>query len=148
MSSLDGGSSDSAHTLELSKQPLQGLKLASHTVLEKAQQRGRSKCVKCGGSRMFFCYTCCLLVDVSLQEIPIVKVSIKVWVCLFFRPWVQVFVMAMPVLLSVLFDVFCFLHIASSKDRHHQTSQWDRWQEHCSSCENPSAQWHHHLHVP
>ncbi|XP_051919629.1 tRNA-uridine aminocarboxypropyltransferase 1 [Hippocampus zosterae] len=78
MSSLDEASSDSAHTLELSKQPLQGLKLASHTVLEKAQQRGRSKCVKCGGSRMFFCYTCCLLVDVSLQEIPIVKLPVKI----------------------------------------------------------------------
>uniref|UniRef100_A0A3Q3JNB7 tRNA-uridine aminocarboxypropyltransferase 1 n=1 Tax=Monopterus albus TaxID=43700 RepID=A0A3Q3JNB7_MONAL len=38
------------------------LKLASHAVLEKAQQRGRVKCSKCGGSRMFFCYTCCSLV--------------------------------------------------------------------------------------
>ncbi|XP_037102647.1 tRNA-uridine aminocarboxypropyltransferase 1 [Syngnathus acus] len=78
MSSLEEGSSDSAHTPELFKQPLQGLKLASHAVLEKVQQRGRSKCAKCGGSRMFFCYTCCLLVDVSLQEIPIVKLPVKI----------------------------------------------------------------------
>ncbi|XP_061607448.1 tRNA-uridine aminocarboxypropyltransferase 1 isoform X3 [Phyllopteryx taeniolatus] len=78
MSGLDEGCSDPAHTHdELSEPPLRGLKLASHGVLEKVQQRGRSKCAKCGGSRMFFCYTCCLLVDVSLHEIPVVKVGIK-----------------------------------------------------------------------
>ncbi|XP_061819905.1 tRNA-uridine aminocarboxypropyltransferase 1 [Nerophis lumbriciformis] len=71
-------SSHPADTHELSKQPLQGLKLASHAVLEKVQQRGRSKCAKCGGSRMFFCYTCCLLVDVNLQEIPTVKLPVKI----------------------------------------------------------------------
>lgn len=65
---------DSSDSRELAKQPLQGLKLASHKVLEKAQQTGRLKCSKCGGSRMFFCYTCCSLVGVSIQEIPI-KVS-------------------------------------------------------------------------
>uniref|UniRef100_A0A3P9LJQ6 tRNA-uridine aminocarboxypropyltransferase 1 n=1 Tax=Oryzias latipes TaxID=8090 RepID=A0A3P9LJQ6_ORYLA len=57
--------------------PLQGLKLASHKVLEKAQQTGRLKCSKCGGSRMFFCYTCCSLVGVSIQEIPI-KLPVKI----------------------------------------------------------------------
>ncbi|XP_061526891.1 tRNA-uridine aminocarboxypropyltransferase 1 isoform X2 [Phycodurus eques] len=79
MSGLDEGCSDPAHTHdELSEPPLRGLKLASHAVLEKVQQRGRSKCAKCGGSRMFFCYTCCLLVDVSLQEIPVVKLPVKI----------------------------------------------------------------------
>ncbi|XP_061607457.1 tRNA-uridine aminocarboxypropyltransferase 1 isoform X4 [Phyllopteryx taeniolatus] len=79
MSGLDEGCSDPAHTHdELSEPPLRGLKLASHGVLEKVQQRGRSKCAKCGGSRMFFCYTCCLLVDVSLHEIPVVKLPVKI----------------------------------------------------------------------
>uniref|UniRef100_A0A3Q0SVR5 tRNA-uridine aminocarboxypropyltransferase 1 n=1 Tax=Amphilophus citrinellus TaxID=61819 RepID=A0A3Q0SVR5_AMPCI len=54
------------------------LKLASHTVLEEAQQRGRLKCSKCGGSRMFFCYTCCSLVGMSLQDIPSVKLPVKI----------------------------------------------------------------------
>ncbi|XP_067104699.1 tRNA-uridine aminocarboxypropyltransferase 1 isoform X1 [Osmerus mordax] len=59
-------------------QPLHGLSLASHAVLEKAQQRGRVKCSKCGGSRMFFCYTCCSLVGVSHIEIPSVKLPVKI----------------------------------------------------------------------
>ncbi|XP_074476846.1 tRNA-uridine aminocarboxypropyltransferase 1 [Sebastes fasciatus] len=71
-------SSDSSDTRELAKQPLQGLKLASHVVLEKAQERGRLKCTKCGGSRMFFCYTCCSLLGVSLQEIPLIKLPVKI----------------------------------------------------------------------
>lgn len=70
-------SSDSTDTHELARQPLQGLKLASHAALEKAQQRGRLKCCKCGGSRMFFCYTCCSLVGVSQEEIPTIKVSVN-----------------------------------------------------------------------
>lgn len=69
---------DSSDIIEPAKQPLQGLKLASHEVLEKAQQRGRLKCVKCGGSRMFFCYTCCSLVGFSLQDIPIIKLPVKI----------------------------------------------------------------------
>ncbi|KAM9366929.1 tRNA-uridine aminocarboxypropyltransferase 1 [Symphorus nematophorus] len=71
-------SSDSSDTHELAKQPLQGLKLASHAVLEEAQQRGRLKCSKCGGSRMFFCYTCCSLVGVTLKEIPVIKLPVKI----------------------------------------------------------------------
>ncbi|XP_070764298.1 tRNA-uridine aminocarboxypropyltransferase 1 [Enoplosus armatus] len=71
-------SSDSSDAHELAKQPLQGLKLASHAVLEKAQQKGRLKCSKCGGSRMFFCYTCCTLVGVTLQEIPLIKLPVKI----------------------------------------------------------------------
>ncbi|XP_024150835.1 tRNA-uridine aminocarboxypropyltransferase 1 [Oryzias melastigma] len=69
---------DSSDSCELAKQPLQGLKLASHKVLETAQQTGRLKCSKCGGSRMFFCYTCCSLVGVSIQEIPIIKLPVKI----------------------------------------------------------------------
>ncbi|XP_049913313.1 tRNA-uridine aminocarboxypropyltransferase 1 [Epinephelus moara] len=71
-------SSDSSDTRELAKQPLQDLKLASHAVLEKAQERGRLKCSKCGGSRMFFCYTCCSLLGVSRQEIPLIKLPVKI----------------------------------------------------------------------
>ncbi|XP_062280853.1 tRNA-uridine aminocarboxypropyltransferase 1 [Scomber scombrus] len=71
-------SSDSSDIHELAKQPLQGLKLASHAELEKAQQRGRLKCAKCGGSRMFFCYTCCSLVGVSIEEIPLIKLPVKI----------------------------------------------------------------------
>ncbi|XP_034417733.1 DTW domain-containing protein 1 [Cyclopterus lumpus] len=71
-------SSDSSDTREPAKQPLQGLKLASHAVLEKAQERGRLKCSKCGGSRMFFCYTCCSLLGVNLQEIPLIKLPVKI----------------------------------------------------------------------
>ncbi|XP_059215929.1 tRNA-uridine aminocarboxypropyltransferase 1 [Centropristis striata] len=71
-------SSDSSDTCELAKPPLQGLKLASHAVLEKAQERGRLKCSKCGGSRMFFCYTCCSLLGVSLEEIPLIKLPVKI----------------------------------------------------------------------
>ncbi|XP_047436057.1 tRNA-uridine aminocarboxypropyltransferase 1 [Mugil cephalus] len=70
--------SDSSDTHDLAKQPLQGLKLASHAVLEEAQKKGRLKCSKCGGSRMFFCYTCCTLVGVSLQEIPVIKLPVKI----------------------------------------------------------------------
>ncbi|XP_051235231.1 tRNA-uridine aminocarboxypropyltransferase 1 [Dicentrarchus labrax] len=71
-------SSDSSDAHELAKQPLQGLKLASHAVLEEAQQRGRLKCSKCGGSRMFFCYTCCSLVGVTVQEIPLIRLPVKI----------------------------------------------------------------------
>ncbi|XP_069029754.1 tRNA-uridine aminocarboxypropyltransferase 1 [Embiotoca jacksoni] len=71
-------SSDPSDTRELAKQPLQALKLASHVVLEEAQQKGRLKCSKCGGSRMFFCYTCCSLVGVNPQEIPLIKLPVKI----------------------------------------------------------------------
>uniref|UniRef100_A0A2I2Z1K0 tRNA-uridine aminocarboxypropyltransferase n=1 Tax=Gorilla gorilla gorilla TaxID=9595 RepID=A0A2I2Z1K0_GORGO len=40
-----------------SEDPLQNSCLASQEVLQKAQQSGRSKCLKCGGSRMFYCST-------------------------------------------------------------------------------------------
>ncbi|XP_006793969.1 tRNA-uridine aminocarboxypropyltransferase 1 [Neolamprologus brichardi] len=70
--------SDSSDSRELPSQQLQGLKLASHAVLEEAQQRGRLKCSKCGGSRMFFCYTCCSLVGMSLQDVPTVKLPVKI----------------------------------------------------------------------
>ncbi|XP_028294192.1 tRNA-uridine aminocarboxypropyltransferase 1 [Gouania willdenowi] len=63
---------------ELAKPPLQGLQLASHAALEEAQQKGRMKCSKCGGSRMFFCYTCCSLVGVSQQDVPLIKLPVKI----------------------------------------------------------------------
>ncbi|KAM4743867.1 tRNA-uridine aminocarboxypropyltransferase 1 isoform 2-T2 [Anableps anableps] len=69
---------DSPDVRELAKQPLLGLKLASHAVLDTAQERGRLKCSKCGGSRMFFCYTCCSLVGVNMQEIPVIKLPVKI----------------------------------------------------------------------
>ena len=50
--------------------------LASQEVLQKAQQNGRSKCLKCGGSRMFYCYTCYVPVEnVPTEQIPHVKVG-------------------------------------------------------------------------
>ena len=58
--------------------PLQNLCLASQEVLKKAQQNGRSKCLKCGGSRMFYCYTCYVPVEnVPIEQIPHVKVGEK-----------------------------------------------------------------------
>uniref|UniRef100_H3CVX3 tRNA-uridine aminocarboxypropyltransferase 1 n=1 Tax=Tetraodon nigroviridis TaxID=99883 RepID=H3CVX3_TETNG len=60
------------------ERPLQSLKLASHAVLEEAQQRGRLKCSKCGGSRKFFCYTCCLLVGVTQEDVPLIKLPVKI----------------------------------------------------------------------
>lgn len=70
-------SNKSSDICEVSEQPLKSLKLASHTVLEEAQQRGRLKCSKCGGSRKFFCYTCCSLVGVTQEQVPIIKVGMK-----------------------------------------------------------------------
>ncbi|XP_068605703.1 tRNA-uridine aminocarboxypropyltransferase 1 isoform X1 [Brachionichthys hirsutus] len=69
---------DSSDARALAEQPLQGLKLRSHEILEKAQKEGRLKCSKCGGSRMFFCYTCCTLVGVAPEEIPLVKLPVKI----------------------------------------------------------------------
>lgn len=59
-----------------SEDPLQNLCLASQEVLQKAQQSGRSKCLKCGGSRMFYCYTCYVPVEnVPIEQIPLVKMG-------------------------------------------------------------------------
>lgn len=58
--------------------PLQKLQLASQEVLEKAKKSGRSKCPRCSSSRMFYCYTCFVLVEtVPTTEIPTVKVNIS-----------------------------------------------------------------------
>lgn len=58
--------------------PLQNLRLASQEILQKAQQSGRSKCLKCGGSRMFYCYTCYVPVEnVPMEQMPLVKVGKK-----------------------------------------------------------------------
>lgn len=59
--------------------PLQNLRLASQEVLQKAQQSGRSKCLKCGGSRMFYCYTCYVPVEnVPMELMPLVKLPLKI----------------------------------------------------------------------
>ncbi|XP_049637434.1 tRNA-uridine aminocarboxypropyltransferase 1 [Suncus etruscus] len=59
--------------------PLQNLCLASQEVLQKAQQSGRSKCLKCGGSRMFYCYTCYVPVEnVPMEQMPLVKLPLKI----------------------------------------------------------------------
>lgn len=59
--------------------PLQNLCLASQDVLKNAQQNGRSKCLKCGGSRMFYCYTCYVPVEnVPVEQIPHVKLPLKI----------------------------------------------------------------------
>ncbi|XP_004639067.1 DTW domain-containing protein 1 isoform X1 [Octodon degus] len=62
-----------------SEDPLQNLCLASQEILQKAQQSGRSKCLKCGGSRMFYCYTCYVPVEnVPVEQIPLVKLPLKI----------------------------------------------------------------------
>lgn len=62
-----------------SEDPLQNLCLASQEVLQKAQKSGRSKCLKCGGSRMFYCYTCYVPVEnVPIEQIPLVKLPLKI----------------------------------------------------------------------
>ncbi|XP_037600954.1 tRNA-uridine aminocarboxypropyltransferase 1 isoform X2 [Cebus imitator] len=62
-----------------SEDPLKNLNLASQEVLQKAQQSGRSKCLKCGGSRMFYCYTCYVPVEnVPIEQIPLVKLPLKI----------------------------------------------------------------------
>ncbi|XP_048825251.1 tRNA-uridine aminocarboxypropyltransferase 1 [Brienomyrus brachyistius] len=63
---------------EMKGKPFDGLKLASHEVLEKAQMTGRSKCPKCNGSRMFYCYTCFSLVGVSQDDVPKIKLPVKI----------------------------------------------------------------------
>lgn len=62
-----------------SEDPLQNLCLASQEVLHKAQQSGRSRCLQCGGSRMFYCYTCCVPVEnVPTEQIPFVQLPLKI----------------------------------------------------------------------
>ncbi|XP_018619181.1 tRNA-uridine aminocarboxypropyltransferase 1 [Scleropages formosus] len=76
--SLQRSSCNSSSKDEPKAEPLLGLKLASHAPLERAQSAGRLKCPKCAGSRMFYCYTCFSLVGISQQEIPTVKLPIKI----------------------------------------------------------------------
>lgn len=117
-------STEPSNICEVNEQPLQSLKLASHAVLEEAQQRGRLKCSKCGGSRKFFCYTCCSLVGVTQEEIPIIKVGMKSVII------VNIQLCGWHVNFSEReFKLFlCFvLHSASCKNRHHQAPQWNWW---------------------
>lgn len=70
---------ESQTTSIVSEDPLQNLCLASQEVLQKAQQSGRSKCLKCGGSRMFYCYTCYVPVEnVPVEQMPLVKLPLKI----------------------------------------------------------------------
>ncbi|XP_018418407.1 PREDICTED: DTW domain-containing protein 1 [Nanorana parkeri] len=58
---------------------LKNLQVSSQEVLEVAQKKGRSKCPKCKGSRMFYCYTCYVPVEsVPVGEIPSVKLPVKI----------------------------------------------------------------------
>lgn len=58
---------------------LRNLQVSSQEVLEVAQKKGRSKCPKCNGSRMFYCYTCYVPVEsVPVEEIPSVKLPVKI----------------------------------------------------------------------
>lgn len=58
---------------------LEKLKVSSQLILETAQKKGRSKCPKCNGSRMFYCYTCYVPVEsVPTNEIPTVKLPVKI----------------------------------------------------------------------
>ncbi|XP_001380508.1 tRNA-uridine aminocarboxypropyltransferase 1 [Monodelphis domestica] len=71
--------SELQNTSLTSEDPLQNLCLASQEVLQKAQQSGRAKCLKCGGSRMFYCYTCYVPVEtVPIEQIPVVKLPLKI----------------------------------------------------------------------
>ncbi|XP_004709481.1 tRNA-uridine aminocarboxypropyltransferase 1 [Echinops telfairi] len=66
-------------TSVLLEDPLQNLCLASQEVLQKAQQSGRSRCLKCGGSRMFYCYTCYVPVEnVPVEQLPLVQLPLKI----------------------------------------------------------------------
>lgn len=59
----------------LQETPFDNLRLTSQAVLERAQKQGRSKCPRCHGSRMFYCYSCYVPVEtVPVEDIPIVKV--------------------------------------------------------------------------
>ncbi|XP_036625431.1 tRNA-uridine aminocarboxypropyltransferase 1 [Trichosurus vulpecula] len=76
----DNDSKSELQNTSLTKEdPLQNLCLASQEVLQKAQQSGRAKCLKCGGSRMFYCYTCYVPVEtVPIEQIPVVKLPLKI----------------------------------------------------------------------
>ncbi|XP_060734469.1 tRNA-uridine aminocarboxypropyltransferase 1 isoform X1 [Tachysurus vachellii] len=58
--------------------PLQGLVLSPHTVLDEAHHTGRLKCSTCGSSRLLYCYTCCCLVGLNPQLIPNIKLPVKI----------------------------------------------------------------------
>ncbi|XP_026532877.1 DTW domain-containing protein 1 isoform X2 [Notechis scutatus] len=63
----------------LQETPFDSLCLTSQAVLERAQKQGRSKCPRCHGSRMFYCYSCYVPVEtVPVEDIPIVKLPLKI----------------------------------------------------------------------
>ncbi|KAG8145049.1 hypothetical protein E2320_013424 [Naja naja] len=70
---------DSLATSMLQETPFDNLCLTSQAVLERAQKQGRSKCPRCHGSRMFYCYSCYVPVEtVPVEDIPIVKLPLKI----------------------------------------------------------------------
>ncbi|XP_032089490.1 DTW domain-containing protein 1 [Thamnophis elegans] len=63
----------------LQETPFDNLCLTSQAILERAQKQGRSKCPRCHGSRMFYCYSCYVPVEtVPVEDIPIVKLPLKI----------------------------------------------------------------------
>ncbi|XP_013884614.1 tRNA-uridine aminocarboxypropyltransferase 1 isoform X2 [Austrofundulus limnaeus] len=70
--------STAADSEECTRPPLQGLQLASHAVLDRARQRGRVSCSRCGRNRMFFCYNCCLLLGTDKEAVPRVQLPVKI----------------------------------------------------------------------
>ncbi|KAM3828304.1 tRNA-uridine aminocarboxypropyltransferase 1 isoform 2-T2 [Vipera latastei] len=70
---------DTPATSMLQETPFDNLRLTSQAVLERAQKQGRSKCPRCHGSRMFYCYSCYVPVEtVPVEDIPIVKLPLKI----------------------------------------------------------------------
>uniref|UniRef100_A0A2D4NF04 tRNA-uridine aminocarboxypropyltransferase 1 n=4 Tax=Micrurus spixii TaxID=129469 RepID=A0A2D4NF04_9SAUR len=70
---------DTLATSMLKETLFDNLCLTSQAVLERAQKQGRSKCPRCHGSRMFYCYSCYVPVEtVPVENIPIVKLPLKI----------------------------------------------------------------------
>uniref|UniRef100_UPI00358E3767 tRNA-uridine aminocarboxypropyltransferase 1 isoform X2 n=1 Tax=Myxine glutinosa TaxID=7769 RepID=UPI00358E3767 len=55
--------------------PFAALRLSCQDALQQRRAAGRSRCPRCGASRMFYCYSCHVLVqDLDPQRVPRVKV--------------------------------------------------------------------------
>ncbi|XP_062860751.1 tRNA-uridine aminocarboxypropyltransferase 1 [Trichomycterus rosablanca] len=78
MPETESRADDGHHEPGSSEEPLQDLILSSHSVLEEAHRAGRMKCSRCGGSRVFYCYTCCCLVGLDPRHVPKIKLPVKI----------------------------------------------------------------------
>uniref|UniRef100_UPI00358FFC7A tRNA-uridine aminocarboxypropyltransferase 1 isoform X1 n=1 Tax=Myxine glutinosa TaxID=7769 RepID=UPI00358FFC7A len=59
--------------------PFAALRLSCQDALQQRRAAGRSRCPRCGASRMFYCYSCHVLVqDLDPQRVPRVKLPLKV----------------------------------------------------------------------